>query len=103
MEIIPTELIALCNRLDEGKWSAGRPVFKKVGGEERFLLVGKGEHENGWIIKTSTTAGRPKISSGRATNSPESPEAGPSVKDGVTRWRYWDGDWMEGDISVTCL
>ena len=101
MEIIQTELIALCNRLDEGRWSAGRPVFKKVGGEERFLQVGK--VENVWSIKTSTTAGRPKILSGRATNSPVSPEAGPSVKDGVTRWRYWDGDWKEGDISVTCL
>ena len=84
------------------RWSAGRPVFKKVNGELRFLQVYQGQ--NDWAIRTSTTAGGSvEIISGRATNSPASPEAGPSVKDGVTRWRYSHGGWKEGNISVTCL
>ena len=48
------------------------------------------------------------IQSGRATNSPSSPEAGSNVLDGQTRWRYNDGQygdgvWKEADISVTCI
>ena len=57
-----------------------------------------------WGIKSSTTATGSWIISGRATNSPSSTEAGPSVRQGVTTWRYFDGsNWVEGDISVTCL
>ena len=88
------------NRLEAGKWSSGRPVFKKVDGEERFLLVGEGKTQ--WAIRRSTTTNLAFIISGRATNSPTSPEAGPSDRFGVRRWRYWDGGWKEGDISVTC-
>ena len=90
-------MIALCNRLAVGRWSEGRPVFKKVDGEPRFLLVKEGD----WSIRSSTTATGGWIQSGRGTNSPSSPEAGPSVREGVTRWRYVPG-WKEGDISVTC-
>ena len=90
------------NRLEEGRWSAGRPVFKKVDGETRFLIVGEGSAV--WIITPSTTSTAAWIISGRGTNSPSSPEAGPSDREEVTRWRYWDGGkWAEGDISVTCL
>ena len=89
------------NRLEEGRWSAGRPVFKKVDGETRFLLVKEGETV--WSIRSSTTATVAWIQSGRATNSPSSPEAGGSVRLGVTRWRYSDNGWKEGNISVTCV
>ena len=92
----------IAHRLEEGRWGAGRPVFKKVGGESRFLQVDKWTHN--WTIRTSTTGGPAWIQSGRATNSPASPEAGASVREGVTRWRYFDGNsWKEGDIGVTCL
>ena len=95
-------MIGLTNRLEEGRWSQGRPVFKKVDGETKFLLVKEGKQN--WIISSSTTGTTGPITSGRATNSPSSPEAGLSVRRGVTRWRYWDdGKLVEGDISVTCL
>jgi len=96
-------------RLEEGRWSSGRPVFKKVDGETRFLFVPEGQIA--WVIDSSiaaTHAGS-SIFSGRATNSPSSPEAGPSVRLGWTGWKYalgrkgaWTG-WKEGDISVTCV
>ena len=105
-----------CNRLEEGKWSEGRPVFKKVDGEERFLFVKKeeisrgflglekkGENIRGWSIRKYLTSTKAYMKSGRATNSPTSTEAGPSDKYGTTRWRYRDGgEWIEGDINVTC-
>ena len=82
-------------------WSEGRLVFKKANGETRFLLVREGT--SGWIINSVTTATGAWIQSGKATNSPSSPEAGPRVREGVARWRYWDGsNHVEGDISVTC-
>ena len=87
--------------MEEGRWSEGRPVFKKVDGETRFLIVKEGT--TNWSIDDSTTETEVWIISGRATNSPASPEAGASVRLGVTRWRYDDGSkWAEGDISVTC-
>ena len=94
----------LLNRLVEGMWSEGRPVFKKVDGEPKFLLVAEGISR--WHIMWSTTANRSWIISGKATNSPSSPEAGASVKMGLNRWRYYDVGsvkWTEGDISVSCL
>ena len=100
---------ALSNRLEVGRWSSGRPVFKKVNGEEpRFLFVPDGGSR--WTIKSSTNvtgAAGAFIMSGRATNSPSSPEAGPRLRLGWTGWHYsvqW-GDsvhWEEGGISVTC-
>ena len=96
----------MSNRLAVGRWSSGRPVFKKVDGEKKqkaFLVVKEGKAV--WLISSSTTGTAGSIKSGRATNSPFSPEAGPSVKSGATRWRYFDSKagWIEGDISVTCL
>ena len=86
--------------MEAGKWSKGRPIFKKVDGVQRFLFVKDGS--SSWSIRSSLTAGT-YIQSGRATNSPTSPEAGPNDRDGVTKWRYWDGsNYAEGDISVTC-
>ena len=85
-----------------GNWSEGRPVFKKVDGEQKFLSVIEGW--SNWRIQPFQTGTAAHIVSGRATNSPSSPEAGPSVREGMTRWRYWDGSsHVEGDISVTCL
>ena len=83
-------------------WSEGRPVFIKNDG--KFLLVAEGL--SSWHIMWSTTANRSWIISGRATNSPSSPEAGASVKMRVSRWRYYDVGsvkWTEGDIIVACL
>ena len=89
--------------MQEEKWSSGRPFFKKVGlyGETRFLVVAQGTIS--WTIWNSTTSTEGWIASGRATNSPSSPKAGPSVREGVTRWRYWDNGYKEGNISVTCV
>ena len=88
-------------RLEEGKWSRGRPVFKKVEGEPRVLFVKEGETT--WSIRKSVTASEAHIKGGRATSSPTSPDAGPSDRDGVQRWRYRDGEWKEGVISITCV
>ena len=95
-------MIALSHRLEVGRWSEGRPVYKKVD-RERFLLVK--ERVSSWTIRSSTTATGLFITSGRATNSPSSPEAGPSVRMGWTGWQYDDGDggWQEADISVSCV
>ena len=83
-------------------WSEGRPVFKKVDGKTRFLSVPEGKIT--WGIRSSTTGTESFIQSGRGTNSPSSPEAGPSVRFGTTRWRYTPGSgWKEGDIHVTCV
>ena len=99
---IHKELIVLCNRLEVGRWSSGRPVFKKVNGKPWFMLMKEGHPV--WSIRSSTTATGAKILSGRGTNSPSSPEAGPSVRFGWTGWDYWDGSkWVEGDISVICV
>ena len=94
-------MIGLFARLEAGLWSAGRPVFKKVDGEQRFLMVSKAGRTT-WSIRNSLNSTGCGIQSGRSTNSPASPEAGPSVREGVTKWRYGDGSWIEGDISVTC-
>merc|ERR1711953_372215 len=89
-------------RLEVGRWSGGRPVYKKVGGQARYLLMPEGS--TNWGIDDSTTGTGAWITSGRGTNSPSSPEAGPSVRLGMTGWEYADGgEWQEGDISVTCL
>jgi len=77
-------------------------VYKKGSGSTAlFLLVQEGGTL--WGISPSTTGLNGWIVSGRATNSPTSSRAGGSRREGVTRWRYGDGDnWLEGNISVTC-
>jgi len=88
-------------RLQEGRWSAGRPVYKKGSGSTAlFLLVKWGL--SSWGIMSSTTSTRSWIESGRATTSPTSSRAGASRRWGVTRWRYQNNGWKEGDISITC-
>jgi len=89
-------------RPEAGRWSAGLPVYKLVGGEsERFLFVREGYSD--WSITSSTTSKADWIASGRATSSPSN-EAGPSARFGYTSWRYWDGEeWKEGEIDVTCI
>ena len=88
--------------MDRGEWSQGRPVFRKVDGESRVLLVEEGK--TAWSIKKSVAASGAHILGGRATNSPTSPEAGPSIRDGVQKWRYAVGGvWKEGAISITCI
>ena len=88
--------------MEAGKWSSGRPVFKKVDGEQRFLYVKEGTSY--WSIRDSLNITTSlSMKSGRATNSPTSPEAGPSDRYGVTRWRFWNGaNWVEADISLKC-
>ena len=89
------EVIALSNRLEVGRWSFGRPVFKKVNGETRFLYVESGLIH--WVVSNDLTGqireGRNKwwIASGRGTNDPTLLAAGPSVRLNTTRWRYWAG------------
>ena len=90
-------------RLEEEKWSQGRPVFKKYEGNQRFLFVKEGSAT--WSIRRYLTESGAFILSGRGTNSPTSADAGPSDTRGVTRWRFWDDipvTWAKGDISLTC-
>jgi len=94
-------------RWEVGRWSSGRPLYKKVDGHtERFLSVSERSHY--WIIHGTNYNGIPWIASGRGTNSPASTEAGASDREGVTRWRYlkWGYCWRnarEGDITVNCI
>merc|ERR1712107_873209 len=77
-------------RLQEGRWSEGRPVYKKDSGSTAlFLLVP--ETMTSWVITNSTTSTR-GILSGGATNSPTSSRAGGSRRIGVTRWIYSYGE-----------
>ena len=93
--------------MEKGLWSSGRPIFKKeYGGIERVLLVLK--RETVWSIRLSTSSStqhdNSTITSGRATDSPTMPEAGPNARFNQTGWEYWDEDkWIVGSISVTCI
>ena len=96
-------MIALSDRLEKDSRSFGRPVFKKVEGVPRFLFVGS---RGTWVIHDSVGAGAGNITSGMATNSPTSALAGKSVSLGVESWRFLDksGDWAEsgGNIDLAC-
>lgn len=96
-------------RWEEGRWSKGRPIFRR----ERLSLLVK----DTWTIRDldhwDSTASSNYVESGRATNSPTLPEAGPSVKQGVKRWRhrnYYERNYdyhsseklVESDIVVAC-
>ena len=89
------------------KWSFGRPVFKKVDGEPRFLFVSR---FGTWMIADSVTSNfilhTFHITSGRGANSPTSALAGGSEKLGVNSWRFSYGNhkWTEsnGDIDLKC-
>ena len=85
-----------------GRWSKGRPVYKKVDEEiERFLCIR--EETSEWLISDSPTGKAGFIYSGKATNSPFSPEAGKSARFGLTNWRHSEGDgFEEGPIRVAC-
>ena len=63
-----------------------------------YLMVKK----DAWYIHHSD---HDRIASGRATNSPTDVDAAASVRLGLTRWTYIDGndDWKEGNIGVKCL
>ena len=80
-------------------------MYKKVGGGgDMFLLVS--ENKTTWAVSSSTKAYNPFISSGRATNSPNSPEAGASIWQKRTDWVYMDDSsktWVEGGVKVTCV
>jgi len=87
-------------RLEMGRWSCGRPVFRKVGKDPKFLLVPS--DWPGWSIKNSTTDTTGFIATKRSwvNNSPSSPSS-PELK-----WCYHRPGGMScptGDnISVTC-
>ena len=98
------KLNKLFNRLEEGMWSEGRPVFKKTDGRKpQFLLIKEGEFF--WSIRASTTATGIGIHGGKGTNSPGSPQAGCSAWLGLNGWVFVNdrGKWREGELSVTCL
>ena len=48
-----SSLVAFSDRLEEYRWSFGRPVFKKVDGEPRFLFVSR---FGTWMIADSVTS-----------------------------------------------
>ena len=60
------------------------------------------EGSTAWTIAETVTSTTSVISGGRGTNSPGDPRAAGSVRKGVTRWRYSDSGWKEGDITVAC-
>jgi hypothetical protein len=83
-------------------WSAGRPVFMQERGD-RVLMVAYGY--SNWAIKPTTTSTGSYIISGRGTDSPDQPEAGPSERWGTTGWRYAANGKFEdsqGTIEATC-
>jgi hypothetical protein len=85
-----------------GNWSAGRPVFRHERGD-RVLLVKEGYSY--WEIAPTIADTSSWIKSGRATDSPDQPEAGPSERWGTTGWRYASqGIWEDskGTIELTC-
>ena len=88
----------------EERWSSGKPVYQKTHSEQDwYLLVPK--LTTIWVIRSNITDkdARKWVASGRATNLPTDAEAGPRPSDGVSRWRYWDGnDYKEGNISISC-
>ena len=90
----------MLTRLVVGRWNQGRPIYKKVEGDELYLLMGR----MAWAISDSTNDTAFYMAGGRKTNTPTIPEAGGSVKDGVTRWRFANtkNELVEGNISVTC-
>ena len=77
-------MFAISTRLQVGEWSEGRPVYKKVVGEQRYLLVEEGTSV--WSVTESPNEAEALIQSGRATNSPSSEAT----------------DWDQ-DITVTCV
>ena len=102
-EQIQVTIYQLFTRLEEGRWSEGRPVFKKVDGHQPwFLLIKEGEFF--WSIRSSTITTEIGIHGGKGTNSPNSPQAGGSDWLGLTGWLFVnDRDkWTEGDITVRC-
>ena len=80
----------------------GSSCVQKVDGDkERYLFVAEGNSY--WTITDSTEAKDSWILSGKATNSPFQPEAGPSARLGVGGWRFYDGkELKESEISVAC-
>ena len=102
----------LSNRLEKGKWSEGRPIYKRIRGswgvdilgfvnlalgdsKERFLSVEEGQ--NVWGISNQIGSGYGYGESGQATNSSTS----------ATPWWYYSffsdtDDWLEGSIIITC-
>ena len=86
-----------------GNWLDGRPVYKKNEGETRYLRMEEGL--GNWLVSATLVGTGLYLESGRATNSPGSPAAGPSVRLGREGWRYWDGlEWQDskGELAVTC-
>ena len=86
-----------------GNWLDGRPVYKKTEGETRYLRMEEGR--SGWRVSPTLVGTGGYLESGRATVSPGSPAAGPSVRLGREGWRYWGGaEWQhsEGELAITC-
>ena len=96
-----TRLIFIFNRLVAERWNYGRPVYQKISGKPQEMLIA----ENTWQIRRSTGEGRTNIVSGKGTNSPSSPHAGPSELDNTQNWLYLDmyNGLVEGDVRVTCV
>ena len=89
-------------RFQINRWSCGRPVYQLINSDvERYLLVAEGW--TSWSSMDSTNATGAHITGGRGTNSPTSAEAGPRVIVGVTRWRFSNSGWKEGDVTFSCL
>ena len=87
----------------EKRWSSGKPVYQKTNTEQDWYLLVP-DRTTIWVIRSSITDKRARkyVASGRATNLPTDAEAGPRPDDGVSQWRYWDGNgYKEGNIRIT--
>ena len=102
-----------------GRMSAGRPVYRQLGGGSKYLVLR--ERYSVWGVGDGVADTAGYIQSGRGTNSPGHPEAGPSKRARVRGWRFSNVEqeanfleytkvqtmtvrksWKEGNISVTC-
>ena len=81
-----------------GDWMEGRPVYRQEKGKRYYLIIP--EKGTTWAVHDTPKTRAGYIRNTKATNSPGDRAKG-------MRWEYldgrpWDGEWREGDITVTC-
>ena len=84
-----------------GNWRSGRPIYRQTAGGTRYLKLILGA----WGVYPKQLGVGPTLRSGRGTLSPGDPAAGPSVKEGLEGWKFWDGSTHKdsrGMITVIC-
>jgi len=86
-----------------GEWLNGSLLYMRDGGGQ-YLRIATG-YTNWRIGSVKDSRSTPAISSGRGTNCPCNPAAGPSFRTGVSGWRYNDGSGnmlVDTALTLTC-